>query len=405
MPLFTFKAMKSTGEAFEGTRESADKFALYKELKSEGVTVVSAEEGKKGGFSMSFGNIKLFSRVKPQDKITFARNLGAMIEAGLPVSRALQVMEKQAKNPKLKEALAGILSDIDGGKTLSESMKPYPKIFSPLFVSMVKAGEESGSLASSLKIVALQMDRSHSLTKKVRGALMYPSIIVMAMAIIGGLMLVFVVPTLTATFRELNVDLPTSTKLVIGVSDFASNHTFSALALLIALVVGSTLAARTKKGKRFFDMVFLKLPVIGGIVQEVNAARTTRTFSSLLSSGVDVVECIHITGDVLQNSYYKDVLASAGGVVERGEAISSVFLKETKLYPAFVGEMMAVGEETGKLSEMLLGVAHYYEEDVEQRTKDMSTIIEPFLMVFIGLVVGFFAVAMISPTYSLMGNI
>jgi type IV pilus assembly protein PilC len=347
----------------------------------------------------------MFGKIKTQEKIIFARNLASMIEAGLSVTRALAVMEKQTKNKKLKTLLQDLSEDISKGQSLSESMKKKPEMFSTLFVSMVRAGEESGHLSESLKVVSLQMEKSHTLAKKVRGALMYPAVIVSIMILIGGLMLVYMVPTLTATFEGLGVDLPASTRLVITLSDFLRGNFLLTFLGLVALVVGTIASSKSKKGKRILDTVVLRLPIIGGVVKEINAARTARTMASLLSSGVDIVVALGVTEEVLQNSFYKEVLSEAQKKIQKGEPMSEVFVRYENLYPIFVGEMMSVGEETGKMADMLLGVAVFFEDEVDQKTKDMSTLIEPFLMVLMGIAVGFFAISMLAPTYSLVENI
>ena len=270
---------------------------------------------------------------------------------------------------------------------------------------MAKAGEESGSLATSLKTVAFQMEAVYMLTKKVKGALIYPAIVLSVMLVIGVLMMIYVVPTLTATFTELHSQLPASTQVIITISNFLRSDTLASVGILILAAALVYFSVRTKIGKRLGDLVFLRLPIIGIIVKETNTARTARTLSSLLSSGVPVVEALSITGDVLQNSYYKEVLRKAQGSIEKGTSISSVFVEREDLYPPFLGEMVAVGEETGKLSEMLANVGTFYENEVDQKTKDMSTVVEPFLMVFIGSAVGFFAVAMITPMYTVLNNV
>jgi type IV pilus assembly protein PilC len=267
---------------------------------------------------------------------------------------------------------------------------------------MVRAGEESGSLAESLAIVGQQMEKTYVLKKKVKGAFIYPAIIVTVMIMIGVAMMVFVVPTLTATFEEMEVELPLTTQIVIGTSNVMKDSPL--MVALGALIIASLayLFFRSKKGKEFFDWIFLKIPVIKNITKEVNAARTTRTLSSLLQSGVDMVIALQITKGVIGNHYYKDVIGEAEDVVQKGENLSHVFEKYDKYYPSFVSEMTSVGEETGKLSDMLQNVAVYYEREVEQKTKDLSTIIEPVLMVIVGIAVGFFAISMLTPMYSLM---
>lgn len=403
MPLFSFKAKKSTGEIYEAEKEALDRFALFHDLKSEGIDILSVKEIKaKSSVKMKFSFSK---KIKTHDKIMFARNLGSMIEAGLSVSRALTVMERQTSNKKMKALLMDLNNEITQGKTLSDSMRRSPDAFSQLFISMVKAGEESGTLANSLKIVALQMDRSYALQRKVKGAMMYPSVIVGVMIIISVIMLTYIVPTLMKTFAGLKVELPWSTKIVIGISDLLR---FQGIWVLLAVVIIFFIFRwwkKTEKGKSLIDSLITKIPVIGDLVKEVNAARTARTISSLLTAGVDVVESIKITNEVLQNVHYKKILSEVEETIKKGAPMSEIFIKSVKYYPIFVGEMIAVGEETGKVGDMLLGVATYYEDDVEQKTKDMSTIIEPFLMVFIGGGVAFFALAMISPMYSLVNVI
>jgi type IV pilus assembly protein PilC len=384
--------------------DAQDRFVVYRKIRSEGGSVVFVNEIKKRTlFDGKFSNI--FGSIKAIEKITFARNLGSMIEAGLSVTRALTVMEKQSKNKKLKAILNSLNENISKGQSLSDGMKEYPKEFSQLFVSMVKAGEESGNLAGSLKVIAIQMDKSYALSRKVKGALIYPAVIFSVMVVIGVLMMVYMVPTLTATFKGLGVDLPLSTRIVIGISDFLRNHFLIVFLAVVAVIVTIAALLKTKAGSRAFDYFILHLPVIGTIVKEVNSARTTRTLSSLLSSGVDVVVALGVTEEVIQNSFYKEVLGKAHENIQKGDPISAVFIEHENLYPIFVGEMMNVGEETGKMADMLLGVAAYYEDEVDQKTKDMSTIIEPVLMVIIGIAVGIFAISMLAPTYSLVDKI
>lgn len=407
MSHFIYKARKASGEIYKGEKDANDRYELYKMLKESGEEAIDVSE--KSGKGLSITNISLslpfLHSVKMQDKINFARNLGSMITAGLSMSRALNVMERQAKNGELKNILISLQKNISEGKTLSQSMMQYKNVFSQLFISMVSAGEQSGSLAESLRIVGLQMDKSYSLQRRVRGAMMYPSIIFFAMALVAVLLLTFIVPTLMKTFTELKVELPASTKFVLFVSTTLRDHGLLSLLGLLILIAAYIFISKTEKGRSAIDYAILKIPIIGGIIKEVNSARTARTLSSLLSSGVDVVESVRITTDVIQNVQYKAILAKAAKAIEKGDPISKIFTENEKFYPLFLGEMMNVGEETGKIGEMLLGVATYYEDDVDQKTKDMSTIIEPFLMVIIGIAVGFFAIAMISPMYSLVNVI
>lgn len=403
MPLFYYKASRKDGTRYEGDMEAPDKFALYKQVRQDGGVILSVRERRRG---LSLDFLRGFlSSVSQAEKIGFTRNLAAMIEAGLSLSRALEVLRKQTKNKKLQGILATLGEDIKKGSPLNQALARFPAVFSALLISMVKAGEESGSLANSLKVVGIQMERAYQLAKKVRGAMIYPGIVVSAMVGIGILMLIYVVPTLSSTFTELGVELPASTAAIINTSNFLVANTLLALLILIALIAGFMYGLRTSLGKKVTNYVVLRIPIIGGIVREVNAARTARTLSSLLSAGVSALQSLAITRDVIQNIYYKKVLEEAHGLVEKGFPLSEAFERHTNIYPVLLAEMMVVGEETGQVSPMLLRIAEFYEGEVEQKTKDMSTVIEPFLMLVIGSGVGFFAVAMISPIYSLSGGI
>lgn len=405
MTRFHYTAVRNGGEEYRGSSEAVDRFELYATVRREGGKIISVEEERPSSWaSLSYWNERL-STVPEMEKIMFARNLGAMITAGLALSRAMSVIERQTKNAKFRRIVSSVADDVRRGTALNDALRKYPNIFSTLFVAMVRAGEESGDIPKSLATISTQMEQNYTLKKKIKSAMIYPSIIVIAIFGIGALMLTQVVPTLAQTFDELGAQLPASTRAVIAVSDFLTQHYVLALLLFVLIVSSFVTAMRTRAGKRSLDWVLLHLPVISGITREVNAARTARTLGSVLASGVDMLTAIGITREVVQNSYFKSVLAKARNNVERGVPLSSAFTENEDLYPALVGEMIAVGEETGQLSEMLVRLAEYYETEVTRKTKDMSTIIEPFLMVFIGAAVGFFAVSMISPIYSLSENI
>ncbi|MBU6426704.1 type II secretion system F family protein [Patescibacteria group bacterium] len=400
MSHFIFKAKKPSGETYSGEKDAADRYELYRMVRESGDEIVAVTE-KKTKLSLHM-NISLFSRVKTIEKINFARNLGAMLEAGLALSRALSVLERQTRNKKMQNILRGVIEEVAKGTTFSDALAKYPKVFPQIFISMAHAGEQSGTLAESLKLTATQMDNSYALERRVRGALIYPAIILTVMTIIAVLMFIFVVPTLMKTFTDLNVQLPLTTRIVLGVSTVIEHYGLLVLIGIFALAGLIFWWRRTSTGKRFDHFLILKLPVLGSLVQEVNAARTARTLSSLLSAGVDVVESIQITSEVVQNVRFRAVLSRAKDAIKKGDLMSKVFSAGDNLYPIFLSEMMSVGEETGKIGEMLLGVAKYYEDDIEIKTKDMSTIVEPVLMVIIAAAVGFFAVSMISPIYSLV---
>src|SRR3989338_7293813 len=403
MTLYKYKAKDKEGKIYERTIDVASRFEIYNVIREEGGSVVSIKEVKSFASLVTF--MSMFGRIKTHQKITFAKNLGLMINAGLPVTRALSVMSRQSKSKPFKKLVTDLEMDVSHGQTLSESLKKWPKAFSPLFVSMIKAGEESGNVSGSLAIVASQMEKSYLLAKKVRGALIYPAVIISVMIVIAVLLLIFMIPTLTATFEGLGVELPLATRILIYLSNFLVEHTLAVLTGTLLFIISFVLFLRTKVGRDLTDVVSIHIPVIGGMIKEFESARTTRTLSSLLSSGVEIIVALDVTVDVLQNHLYKDVLRQVRMAVEKGEPMSAVFIGHDYLYPVFVGEMVSVGEEIGKISDMLMSVANYYEEEVDQKTKDLSTIIEPVLMIIIGIVVGIFSISMLAPTYSLVDYI
>ncbi|MBP9802785.1 MAG: type II secretion system F family protein [Candidatus Pacebacteria bacterium] len=403
--LFKYKAKTKTGEIIEGTIEAVDRFSVSRDLRSKGNNPISISA--EGGGVLNLDNLieKIFGKVKLSELIIFTRNLSGMLKAGLPLARALSVVEKQTKNKTFKKILADLQNEINSGGTFSSGLAKYPKVFSKLFISMVRAGEESGNLSNSLLEVGMNLNKSYTLTKKVKGAMIYPGVILGAMVIIGILLFAFVVPTLAKTFVELGVKLPATTRFIIGLGNFFSNYLIFAILSVFAIGFGGYMLFKAKFMQKYIDFVVIRIPVIGTIAKEVNTARTTRTLSSLLLSGVAITRAIEITGDVVQNVYYKKILEEAKDRVEKGSPFSAVFTENTNLYPIMMSEMIQVGEETGKLSDMLLEVASFYEGEIEEKTKNLSTIIEPILMIFIGGGVGFFALSMITPLYSVLNNI
>jgi len=404
MPKFTYVGTNSAGEKVEQTVEAADRFAVYAVARTEGHTISSVSEASVFSpgrfFNLDAINAKL-SRVKGDELVMVTRNLGSMITAGLTVSRALSVIERQTKNPKLKMVVTKMVARINKGDGFAESLKEFPDVFNDLYVAMVRAGEEGGNLASTLQTLAIQMDRTNTLKKKIKGAMIYPSIVMIVMVVIGILMMIFVLPQITGVFESMDTELPATTQFLIATSNFLVNYTVLALGGMLAAIVGFIYALRTTWGKIATSWIIPRLPVIGTMAKETNAARTARTLSSLLNSGVDVLQSIEITEEVLQNVFYKKILKEAGERVEKGTALSEVFIEREDLYPILVGEMILVGEETGQIAGMLGELAEFYENEVERKTKDLSTIIEPLLMVVIGGGVGFFALALIAPIYSI----
>ena len=401
---FKYKEQNKEGKIVEGVAESADTFSLAREIRERGGVPLSIKEFNEKATGLNI-NLDFLGRVSLSEKIMFTNNLSGMLSAGLSLTRALAVLEKQTSNQTFKNILKSLIDDVNKGGTLSSGMKKYPKVFSGVFVSMVHSGEESGGLPKTLSEIGVTLKKTYDLNRKIKGAMIYPSVIVCAIFIIGVLMMIYVVPTLTATFADIGTELPASTRFIIFISDSLSQN-FLMFALVVAAFVASgVLVFKLKVTQRYFDLFILKAPMLGTLLREMNTARTARTLSSLLASGVDLSKALSITEEVLQNVHYKELIHSAAMSIEKGVALSTSFKENLNLYPVMMGEMIEVGEETGKLSSMLTDIATFYEAEVDNKTKNLSTIIEPVLMIFIGGAVGFFAIAMIKPMYSVMDNI
>jgi len=403
MAKFVYIGEDSAGKKVRQVVSADDRYAVYDIARTNGHTVSSVTE--QGGFSLGGFDIERINaalgKVKQDEVVMLTRNLGSMLDAGLTVTRALSVIERQSKNAKLKQTVQAIIARINKGDQFFESLKDHPKVFDDLYIAMIRAGEESGNLAESLRTLAIQMERSSNLKKKIKGAMMYPSIVVTVMIIIGILMMIFVLPSITGIFKQMGTELPATTKALIATSDFLVANTVIALTAIGLFVMGMVYALKSRMGKIATSWVVTRLPVIGVMAKETNAARTARTLSSLLNSGVDVIQALEITEEVVQNHFYKKIIRTARDRVEKGTALSETFIERSDLYPVLVGEMILVGEETGAIAKMLGELALFYENEVERKTKDLSTIIEPLLMVVIGAGVGFFALALIAPIYSI----
>ena len=400
---FKYRAKKD-GQVVEGVLDVRDRFDAYRTIKAQGMKLVSIKRAEPHVWNFEYWNEKL-STVPDHEIILFADNLATMISAGLSLSRALEVAQKQTQNPKFKRTLAKVAQSIQAGDSLQEALMKNKGVFSDLFISMVGAGELSGNLPGALKSVGTQLNRVYSLKKKIKGAMIYPAIIIMAVIGVGIFMMVSVVPTLAKTFKEMNADLPMSTKIVMGLSDFMQQH-FIIFAVLSGIIFISTiLFLKTRRGKWFMSKTLITIPIIKELTKELNSAYAARTLSSLLKSGVDIVQSAQIASNVTQNLYFRKSLRDVADMLQKGKTFTEAVRKYENLYPIMFVELMAVGEETGSVTDMMEKVANYYEEEVNDKTKNMSKIIEPFLMLFIGIAVGFFAVSMVTPMYSITEHI
>ncbi len=403
MPTYHYKVRDKEGQDTEGEESAKDQYALAHSLRAEGLTVISIKESNTASKN-SFGELPQFlQRISLEEKMNFARNISVMIGAGLSLSKALDIMSHQTRGTKFKAVIDSMSDLVRKGKAFHEALGEHPKVFPKFFQEMVRAGEKSGKLEGALQLVSIQLKKDYALGKKVKSAMVYPIIVIAAMAGIGILMLIYVVPTLIQTFKELNVVLPLSTRFVIFLSQTLVQSGFIFIIAAVSGGYGLYKFFGSETGKKTLDWIFIHAPVVHKINQKFNAARACRTLSSLISAGVDIVEALTITEGVLDNHFYKNILIDAREKIQKGDTISKAFLGNENLFPPLVGEMMAVGEETGQLSKMLLRLAMFYENEVAVATKDLSTIVEPVMMIVIGVVVGFFAISIISPMYDLVG--
>lgn len=406
MPKFLYTARHtSTGETKGGEMIVEDEKSLAQQLRADGFLVTSMKllEEKSGSLQVKF--LDRFQSVPLKDKMVFARNLSVMVSSGLTLSRSIANLGAQVRSRYFRKVLSQVNEDLQAGKTLSQSLGQFPGIFSELFVNMVYVGEVSGNLDKVLDILAVQLEKENDLLSKVRGALMYPAVVLVAMIVIGVIMLTFVLPKIMGTFKDMDVELPATTQFIINMSDFLREHAVISIGLVVGLLVGVGFFLKTLPGKRTLSFVNLHLPVLKGIVTKVNCARFSRIYSSLLRSGVSVVESLTIVERTLPNLYYKDVLKQGVAEIQKGNDLSTIIAAYPTAFPVLVSQMLEVGEETGKTEEVLARLADFYEEEVNQITKNLSSILEPVLMLFIGGSVGFFAVAMLQPMYSVLENI
>ncbi len=403
MPSYSYIAKTFSGEKKTGILEAKNEHDLARVLRQEGYVLISAESDGKINKKRKFRLvIPFFNNVSLPEKMIFTRNLQVMISAGISLPRALNTIASQTKSRKLKNALLGISEEITKGRSFSDALSEYLNIFSEVFASMVKVGEEAGTLEEVLGILTRQMERKYELESKIKGALIYPAVIIIAMIGIGVAMLILVVPKLADTFRELNIELPLTTRIVVASGTLLAKFWYLLPIGIFLFIMLLRIILRTTTGKLIFDSLFLKIPIISSIIIKTNSAYTVRTLGSLIASGVPIVRSLEITAGTLGNIYYKRAMTSASEQMKKGAKLSQLLDQYRNIYPSVLIQMMAVGEETGQMANMLQKLADFFEEEVANTTKNLSAVIEPVLMLIIGAVVGFFAISMIQPMYSMI---
>lgn len=406
MPKYSYTARGLSGEIKGGEATAQDEKNLAQQLRGEGFLVTSitlvAEEDMN---SVSVKFMDRFQSVPLKEKMVFARNLSIMVASGLTVSRAISNLAIQTQNKTFNKILLDIHEEIQGGVTLGDGLQKYVNIFGDLFVNMVKVGETAGNLDEVLNIVAVQLEKEHDLKSKVKGAMIYPGVILTVMLIIGYIMLTFVLPKLLGVFKDMGTQLPMMTQMIVDLSDILRNNGPLTAVLLVVFIFFMQWFLRQTSGKKALSWVAIHAPIFSPLVKQVNCARFARIYSSLLKSGVGSVESLKIISHTLTNYYYQQALLGSVEDIQKGVSLSKILSDHQDIFPILVSQIVQVGEETGKTETVLLQLAEFYEEEVDQITKNLSAIIEPVLMVFIGGAVGFFAVAMLQPMYSMMDSV
>ena len=400
MPTYFYKAKSFKGEEKQGIIEAENQYDLARTLRKSGYLLVSF---KRKRAKRSFRSLFL-AKVSLSQKLIFTRNLGVMIAAGVSLPKALGILKLQTRSKFFRRAIEKITEDIVRGESLSGAMAKHPKIFSKLFCSMIQVGEKTGNLDKVLKILAFHMERDYKLRSKIKGAMIYPAVILITMILIGIVMIIKVVPRLSETFAELKIELPPATRLIINSGNFFVAKWYLVILALILIPILFLVLIKTKQGKKAMDKILLKTPFFSNLTRKINSAYTARTLSSLISGGVPIIEALRITSNSVSNFYFRNSILNSAKKVQKGQKLYQAFLDYKDLYSSLFLEMLDVGEETGKTSEILSKLADFLEEEITNVTQNLSSIIEPVLLIVMGGVVGFFAISMIQPIYSMMGS-
>jgi type IV pilus assembly protein PilC len=406
MAKFSYIATNSQNKSVSGTLEASNKAAVISALTKQGLRPISVKQGGAGG-GFSLNNLLGANRVKSDHLVMFTRQLSAMVGAGVPLLRALNSLEEHTESPALKTILEGITKDVEEGSPLADALAKYPNAFSDVYVNMVRAGEAAGILDEILKRLAMQQEKNATIRKKVKSAMTYPMVLV-GITIIAffGLML-FVIPQIGKIVTDLggpDAKLPALTLFMLGASSIMTHFWFIIIPGFIGVIILVMRYVKTPKGKIQFDTLALKIPGVKTIVMKVAIARFARTFSALMGAGVAVLEALDVTARAVGNSVYEQALHAAAKEVKNGDTLSSV-IEKNSLFPAIVGQMLSVGEETGQTDVVLVKVADFYEEEVDVAIDGVSAIIEPVMIVFMGGMVGLIAASVMMPIAGLANQI
>ena len=407
---FAFRAMDVAGAATAGELEAESKAQVTEQLRQRGLIVLDVSE-KKAPFNIE-DLFKRWKKVDVRELAVFSRQFATLVASGMPMLRTLHTLEEQTQDDKIKVAVAGVRADVEAGSTLEQAMERHPEVFDRLYRAMVRSGEESGRLEDSLDRVAYQVEKADSLRRQVKSAMTYP-ILVFGFASLALLAVVaFIIPVFAGIFEELaednpaeSAELPLPTKVCVAASDAITGYWFILIPLIAGLVVGFFQWKKTDKGKEIWDRFKLRLPFsIGDVIQKIALARWSRTFSGSVSAGVPMLQSIKLTGETAGNVVLEQSMEELYAAAKRGGSLAGP-IQRHEIFPPMVGHMVAVGEETGQLENMLSKIADFYETEVDAKIKALTSLIEPLMIVFVGGVVGFIVIAMYLPIFSLYDKI
>lgn len=395
METFSYTVRTATGAIQKGTISSHNRQSAMETLKQKGFQPLVVQPAKKTGLNM---DVKLpgNSNVKTKDLVIFTRQFATMINAGVPILRSLVTMKEQSESAAMKAALEQVITDVQGGASLSDAFAKHPNVFSETYVNMVRAGEAGGILDQILNRLALQVEKDSAIKSKFKGAMIYPMVVSLVAVGAVTFLMVAVIPKLAAILVDAGGELPLQTKIIMGISDILVNQWYIIIAILIALFIAFKRYTSTPAGKYRYHQLLLKMPVFGKIIMKVNVARFARTFSSLLGAGVSVIEALNTTAGALTNVVVQKALTDAAIQIKNGQPIAES-LASSNVLPQIIIQMAAVGEETGQLDTVLNKVAEFYEEEVDTVINSLSSVIEPILIVGLGTVVGIIVASVLGP--------
>lgn len=387
-------------EATETKKDNAGSvFSAHNKSVSFGIGLAGPHALRPKKKPISFGN-----KVSLKDKIIFTEQLEVMVRAGLSIGEALQSLAEETENKYFAGVLEEIIADVEGGSPLSLAFSKHPKIFNEIYINLITSGERSGKIDSVLGRISSQLQKDYELTRKVKGALSYPIFVMCALIAVMVLVLVFIMPQLKAIFDDAGVPLPALTRFVLGASSFLQHFGLYIFLAVIGVIVGASRWQRTASGKKFFDSIIILIPVIGSLLKKSYMARFARTLSSLLSSGLPVLDALTVTSNVVGNVLYKEEIMRFSSEIKSGVPMSKV-LKSSKRFPGIVGALAKVGEKSGSLDEVFDTLADFFDRDVENITSNLSALLEPLIMIVMGVGIGGLIISVLQPIYGLVNAI